>query len=84
MDHLDRRSALLRAATAVGAVAAVRFAGPSRLIAQGMPEQFASFAREIFTASRRGEFAAVDPALKQLLGREPTHFRDVLAATLPR
>ena len=55
-----------------------------RLIAQGMPEQFASFALEIFTASRRGEFAAVDPALKQLLGREPTHFRDVLAATLPR
>jgi NAD(P)H dehydrogenase (quinone) len=55
-----------------------------RLIAQGMPEQFASFALEIFTASRRGEFAAVDPALKELLGREPTHFRDVLAATLPR
>jgi len=54
------------------------------LIAQGTPEQFASFALEIFTASRRGEFAAVDPALKQLLGREPTHFRDVLAATLPR
>ena len=37
MDHLDRRSALLRAATAVGAVAAVRFAGPSQLIAQGTP-----------------------------------------------
>jgi uncharacterized protein YbjT (DUF2867 family) len=55
-----------------------------RLIAQGMPEQFASFALEIFTASRRGGFAAVDPVLKQLLGREPTHFRDVLAATLPR
>jgi NAD(P)H dehydrogenase (quinone) len=55
-----------------------------RLIAQGMPEQFASFALEIFAASRCGEFAAVDPALKQLLGREPTHFRDVLAATLPR
>jgi NAD(P)H dehydrogenase (quinone) len=54
-----------------------------RLIAQGTPEQFASFALEIFTASRRGEFAAVDPALKQLLGREPTSFREVLAATLP-
>jgi len=34
MDHLDRRGALVRAATAVGALAAVRFAGPSRLIAQ--------------------------------------------------
>jgi uncharacterized protein YbjT (DUF2867 family) len=55
-----------------------------RLIAQGMPDQFASFALEIFTASRRGEFAAVDPALKQLLGREPASFRDVLAAILPR
>jgi uncharacterized protein YbjT (DUF2867 family) len=55
-----------------------------RLIAQGMPEQFASFALEIFAASRRGEFAAVDPALKQLLGREPASFRDVLAATLAR
>jgi NAD(P)H dehydrogenase (quinone) len=54
-----------------------------RLIAQGTPEQFASFALEIFTASRRGEFAAVDSALKQLLGREPASFRDVLAAILP-
>ena len=58
--------------------------GRERLIAQGTPEQFASFALEIFTASRRGEFAAVDSALKQLLGREPTRFRDVLAASVPR
>ena len=29
------------------------------------------------------EFAAVDPALEQLLGRKPATFRDVLTATLP-
>jgi NAD(P)H dehydrogenase (quinone) len=54
-----------------------------RLVAQGTPEEYANFALEIFTASRRGEFAAVDPTLGQLLGRTPVTFRDVLAATLP-
>jgi hypothetical protein len=42
-----------------------------------------SAAAHIFTASRRGEFAAADPTLGQLLGRTPAIFRDVLAATLP-
>jgi NAD(P)H dehydrogenase (quinone) len=54
-----------------------------RLVAQGTPEGYANFALEIFTASRRGEFAAVDPALGHLLGRTPITFRDALAATLP-
>jgi uncharacterized protein YbjT (DUF2867 family) len=54
------------------------------LVAQGTPESYASMALGIFTASRRGEFAAVDPALEQLLGHKPATFRDVLAATLPR
>ena len=53
-----------------------------RLVAQGIPEGHANFALGIFTASRRGEFAAVDPALEQLLGRKPATFRDVLAASL--
>jgi NAD(P)H dehydrogenase (quinone) len=53
-----------------------------RLVAQGTPEGYADFALEIFTARRRGEFAAVDPTLEQLLGRKPATFRDVLAATL--
>lgn len=48
-----------------------------RLVARGTPEGHANFALEIFTASRRGEFAAVDPALGQLLGRTPATFRDV-------
>jgi uncharacterized protein YbjT (DUF2867 family) len=54
-----------------------------RLVAQGTPEAYADFALEIFAASRHGEFAAVDPALGQLLGHQPTAFRDMLAATLP-
>lgn len=37
----------------------------------------------MFTASRQGDFAAVDPALEKLLDRKPTTFPDVLAATLP-
>jgi hypothetical protein len=34
--------------------------------------------------SIRQDVTLVGSALKQLLGREPTRFRDVLAATLPR
>ena len=34
MDRLDRRNAVLRAATAIGAMAVAKFAGPTRLIAQ--------------------------------------------------
>ena len=54
-----------------------------RLGAHGTPEGYANFALEIFTASRCGEFAAVDPTLGQLLGHTPATFRDVLADTLP-
>jgi len=53
-----------------------------RLAGQGTPGEYADFALGIFAASRRGEFAVVDPALGQLLGRKPATMRDVLAATL--
>ena len=36
----------------------------------------------LFAASRRGEFAAVDPTLTRLLGRPPLTVRDVLEAQL--
>ena len=36
----------------------------------------------LFRASRRGEFAAVDPTLERLLGRRPLTVRDVLADRL--
>lgn len=53
------------------------------LVARGVPEADAAMLLGMFAASRNGEFAAVDPALAGLLGREPAAFRDVLAATLP-
>jgi uncharacterized protein YbjT (DUF2867 family) len=52
-------------------------------IARGMPAAAADFTLGIFAGSRRGEFAAVDPALGRLLGRAPRTVRDVLAAALP-
>ena len=53
-------------------------------IARGLPPAAADFTLGIFAASRRGEFAAVDPALGQVLGRRPRTVKDVLAAALPR
>jgi len=50
------------------------------LTAAGTPPAYAGFALSIFTASRRGEFAAVDPTLGRLLGRAPAAIRDVLSA----
>jgi hypothetical protein len=38
----------------------------------------------LFLASRRGDFAGVDPTLARLIGRPPMPLRDVLkAAILP-
>ncbi len=54
------------------------------LVAAGTPEQFTDLALSIFTASRRGEFAAVDPTLGQVLGHRPTSVRDLLATTLSK
>ena len=53
------------------------------LTARGMPPGAAAFLTTVFHASRDGEFAAVDPTLARLLGREPRTVREVLAATLP-
>lgn len=54
------------------------------MISRGVPAHAADMLGSIFTASRRGEFAAVDPTLERLLGRRPQSFRDYLAATLRR
>ena len=48
-------------------------------VAAGVPAPMADLLATIFAAMRRGDFAAVDPALQGLLGRKPTPFRDVLA-----
>ena len=52
------------------------------VVAQGRPSAMAELLLGTYKASRRGDFAAVDPTLEQLLGRRPITMRDVLAATL--
>jgi NAD(P)H dehydrogenase (quinone) len=54
------------------------------LVAQGVPEAQARAMLGMFLASRRGGFAAVDPALQELLGRRPRGVREVLAERLDR
>jgi NAD(P)H dehydrogenase (quinone) len=50
------------------------------LVANGVPETAADMLVGLFAASRRGEFAAVDPTLARLIGRPPRSVRDVLEA----
>ena len=51
-------------------------------VAAGVPEHYAEMLLGTFRASRRGDFSTVDPTLENLLGREPTPLRDVLATAL--
>jgi NAD(P)H dehydrogenase (quinone) len=51
-------------------------------LAQGMPEHFVDMMLTTYRAMRRGDFAAVDPTLAQLLGRRPDTMRDVLTGLL--
>jgi uncharacterized protein YbjT (DUF2867 family) len=52
------------------------------LVAHGLPEQSADMFLGIFRASRRGEFARVDPTLARLIDRPPMPLRDVLKAAI--
>jgi NAD(P)H dehydrogenase (quinone) len=52
------------------------------LVSHGVPEPMADMLVGLFAASRRGEFAAVDPTLERLLGRPPMSMRDVLRTRL--
>jgi NAD(P)H dehydrogenase (quinone) len=54
----------------------------AKMIAGGMPANVARFLLGMFVASRRGEFAAVDPTLEKLVGRAPITVRALLAAKL--
>lgn len=51
-------------------------------VSAGIPPFYADMLLGTFRASRRGDFAAVDPTLGELLGRPPRSLRDVLAAVL--
>jgi NAD(P)H dehydrogenase (quinone) len=52
------------------------------MIAHGLPEAQANLLLGLFQASRRGDFAQVDPTLEGLIGHRPQTMRDVLAVTL--
>ncbi|MFC7343043.1 NAD(P)H-binding protein [Saccharopolyspora griseoalba] len=51
-------------------------------IANGVPEQAARLMLTWYQASRAGYFAAADPLLAELLGREPSSVADRLAASI--
>ncbi|MFJ2828504.1 NmrA family NAD(P)-binding protein [Streptomyces sp. NPDC087263] len=54
-----------------------------QLVGRGVPAEAADQLLGIFAASRAAEFAAVDPTLATLLGREPTTLGMVLREQLP-
>ncbi|GMU03647.1 NAD(P)H-binding protein [Corallococcus caeni] len=56
----------------------------AKLVASGMPAPAVAISLGLYRASRDGEFAAVDPTLRELLGRAPTGMREVMAGKLGR
>ncbi len=51
-------------------------------VAQGVPAPVAEMLLGMFRAARRGDFAATDPALENLLGRPAVSMRDFLGSRL--
>ncbi|WP_224366413.1 SDR family oxidoreductase [Hyalangium versicolor] len=56
----------------------------AKLTASGMPAYAVAVSLGLYRASRNGEFAAVDPTLRKLLGRAPTSMREVIAEKMGR
>ncbi|GMU10033.1 NmrA family NAD(P)-binding protein [Corallococcus caeni] len=56
----------------------------AKLVASGMPAPAVGISLGLYRASRDGEFAAVNPTLRELLGRAPTGMREVMAGKLGR
>jgi uncharacterized protein YbjT (DUF2867 family) len=54
----------------------------AKLAARGLPERVARISLGLYEASRKGEFAAVDPTLAGLLGRSLLRMRDLIAEKL--
>ncbi|RYG67337.1 SDR family oxidoreductase [bacterium] len=52
------------------------------LITRGVPTHRADLLVGMFLASRKGEFATVDPTLENLLGRPPVSMREFLASRI--
>jgi NAD(P)H dehydrogenase (quinone) len=53
-----------------------------RMMSQGLPEASVNMRMGMFLASRQGDFAQVDPALANLIGRPPISFREVLKESI--
>ena len=51
----------------------------AKMASRGMPGHVVGIMLGFYLASRQGEFAAVDPTLGRLLGRNPISMRDVIA-----
>lgn len=54
----------------------------AKITARGLPPMVAKMTTGFYAATRAGEFATVDPTLKQLLSREPETLRSFLASRL--
>lgn len=54
-----------------------------QLVGNGVPAEVADQLLGLFVAARSGEFAAVDPTLAALIGREPTAMSAILRECLP-
>ncbi len=52
----------------------------AKMAARGLPSHVAGILLGFYRASRRGEFAAVDPTLARLLGHPPIPLQDILTA----
>ena len=49
-------------------------------VSAGVPAVYAEMLLGAFRSARRGDFAAVDPTMEELLGRRPRSIRDILGA----
>lgn len=54
------------------------------MAARGALDRAAGMVLGLYVASRKGEFASVDPTLERLLGRRPIGMRDMIAEKVVR
>lgn len=56
----------------------------ANMIARGLPEMMVDMLMGLFAASRKNEFAAIDPTLESLLGRPAISMRDFIESHLSK
>lgn len=52
---------------------------PAKMALRGATPRATNIVLGLYRASRKGEFATVDPTLEQLLGRRPISMKDLIA-----